>query len=65
MKATKQKTFKIADDGLVCHVDWDYAECFNSFASVVEDDRLEHFINTLVSLYDNKRLILAAEGGML
>ena len=59
-KTKKQKTFKIRPDW-IGRVDWDYDECFNSFLAIIDDEKVERFIDLIASLYDNKRVILAAE----
>lgn len=58
----KPSTLKIQNrHELVSRLDLDFAECYNPYLTIVPSDEMESFQNLIVSLYENKQLILMAE----
>lgn len=61
-KQTKQpSTLKIRNrHKLVSRLDFDFVECYNPYLTVPSDE-MESFKNLLISMFENKQLILMAE----
>jgi len=58
LKTTKLKSPSI----LQSKIDWDFSECFNTFAGVCGEKEFEQLKGFLVQMYENKRCILQADG---